>query len=284
MATGYKIVDVVIPGGTGGGGGEGTSNYNDLSNKPKINDVTLSGNKTLAQLGAIAEPAQDGTNGQVLTTDGNGGRSWTTVQGGGTTYTAGEGISIDNDEIGVDFNTVASITRVNELSGNVTELERAVGGKINAPSDAGTAGQVLTLDDDLNPVWDDVQGGGGTSDYDELSNKPSINSVTLSGNKTSSDLGLADKTVVATTQPAGGMLPDAVYNLGELSGTITFALAAAVSGNVNHYFWTFSTGATAPTVTWPNGITWQGGSAPTINASKHYEISILNNYGIALEV
>lgn len=33
-------------------------------------------------------------------------------------------------------------------------------------------------------------GGGGTSDYDALSNKPSINNVTLSGNKTASDLGL----------------------------------------------------------------------------------------------
>ena len=31
----------------------------------------------------IKEPATDGNNGQVLTTDGHGGRSWTTVQGGG---------------------------------------------------------------------------------------------------------------------------------------------------------------------------------------------------------
>lgn len=34
-----------------GGGGGGTSNYNQLSNKPKINGVELSGNKTLKQLG-----------------------------------------------------------------------------------------------------------------------------------------------------------------------------------------------------------------------------------------
>ena len=33
------------------GGGSGTSNYNDLSNKPKINNVTLTGNKTNQQLG-----------------------------------------------------------------------------------------------------------------------------------------------------------------------------------------------------------------------------------------
>ena len=35
----------------GGGGGGGTTNYNELSNKPSINGVTLSGNKTLSELG-----------------------------------------------------------------------------------------------------------------------------------------------------------------------------------------------------------------------------------------
>ena len=34
----------------------------------------------------------------------------------------------------------------------------------------------------------DGQGGGGSSDYSDLSNKPSINGVTLSGNKTTGDL------------------------------------------------------------------------------------------------
>ena len=37
-------------------------------------------------------------------------------------------------------------------------------------------------------------GGGGTSDYDDLENKPSINNVTLSGNKTLSELGAASAT------------------------------------------------------------------------------------------
>lgn len=34
-------------------------------------------------------------------------------------------------------------------------------------------------------------GGGGTSDYTDLTNKPSINNVTLSGNKTTSDLNIS---------------------------------------------------------------------------------------------
>lgn len=42
-----------------GGGGGGTTNYNDLSNKPSINNVTLSGNKSLADLGIVI-PSIDG--------------------------------------------------------------------------------------------------------------------------------------------------------------------------------------------------------------------------------
>lgn len=36
----------------------------------------------------------------------------------------------------------------------------------------------------------EIQGGGGTSDYTDLENKPSINNVTLSGNKSLNDLGI----------------------------------------------------------------------------------------------
>ena len=35
-------------------------------------------------------------------------------------------------------------------------------------------------------------GGGGTTDYNELENKPSINGNTLIGDQTSQDLGLAE--------------------------------------------------------------------------------------------
>lgn len=43
----------------GGGGGSGTSNYNELSNKPSINNVTLTGNKTASALGLQPEIAGD---------------------------------------------------------------------------------------------------------------------------------------------------------------------------------------------------------------------------------
>ena len=43
----------------GGGGGSGTSNYNELSNKPSINNVTLTGNKTASALGLQPEITGD---------------------------------------------------------------------------------------------------------------------------------------------------------------------------------------------------------------------------------
>ena len=43
-------------------------------------------------------------------------------------------------------------------------------------------------------------GGGGTSDYTQLSNKPQINSHELSGNKTSSDLGLQSEVLGSWTE------------------------------------------------------------------------------------
>lgn len=51
-----------------------------------------------------------------------------------------------------------------------------------------------------------IRGGGGTSDYDALTNKPSITGVTLSGNKTAAELGFpssaADVGAVAVAQGA----------------------------------------------------------------------------------
>ena len=90
--------------------------------------------------------------------------------------------------------------------------------------------------------------------------------------------------VVETSQPQGGFLPDVIYKLGTIAGSVTFALAAAESGNANHYFIMFETGSTAPTITWPSGLTWAAGGAPTIAASKHYEISIMDGIAAYLEV
>ena len=91
---------------------------------------------------------------------------------------------------------------------------------------------------------------------------------------------------VVSSQPAGGFAPNILYDLGTITGTVTFTMASPSDATIiNHYYWTFETSSTAPTITWPTGITsWNGGSAPTIAASKHYEISVLDGVGCYLEV
>ena len=60
-----------VPQQTGGSGG--TSNYNDLSNKPQLNGVTLEGNNTLDQVGVLARNQGASNSGKYLSvgSDGN---------------------------------------------------------------------------------------------------------------------------------------------------------------------------------------------------------------------
>ena len=90
---------------------------------------------------------------------------------------------------------------------------------------------------------------------------------------------------VGSSQPAGGMLPNVFYDLGTLSGDTTFAFATASDNTIeNEWMFEFTTPSTAPTITWPNAITgWAGGTAPTINASKTYQVSVLNGLGVIVE-
>ena len=104
-----------------------TESYNDLTNKPQINSVTLTGNKSLSDLGIAAASSfavGSSDNGKVLT----------------AIYEEGQG----------------------------------------------------------SYAWVTPSGGGGTTDYTLLENKPQINSVTLTGNKSLSDLGIAAASDIPT--------------------------------------------------------------------------------------
>lgn len=70
-------------------------------------------------------------------------------------------------------------------------------------------------------------GGGGTTDYDDLINKPSIGGVTLTGNKTLAELGYVDE-IVPITQDAYNALEIA----GEIDPNTTYFIIDAESGPV----------------------------------------------------
>ena len=84
----------------------------------------------------------------------------------------------------------------------VSSLKGADG--VGVPA-GGTTGQVLKKASgaDYDTEWaDESGGGGGTSDYSDLTNKPQINSVTLSGNKSLADLGIAAASDIPTVPSA----------------------------------------------------------------------------------
>lgn len=86
---------------------------------------------------------------------------------------------------------------VDALGENATLIDTALTGK----QDTLTAGTGITISN--NVISATGGGGGGTTDYTDLTNKPQINSVTLSGNKSFSDLGIPEITYSTTDLTAG---------------------------------------------------------------------------------
>ena len=151
---------------SGGGSGTGTSDYNDLTNKPQINGVSLNGNKTLDQLG---------------------------IQAKGNYLTSIPDVYVTESELG---------TKVDKNQGTLNS------GKYLA---VGTDGNVELVDAPSG-------GGGGTSNYNSLTNRPQINGVTLTGNKTAADLNL---------QAAGDYLTSVPKATSAVYGGIKAATATA---------------------------------------------------------
>ena len=89
------------------------------------------------------------------------------------------------------------------------------------------AGDNVTIDQTGNTLTINSTGGGsgGTSDYTELTNKPKINNVELSGNKTTSDLGIVIPDV-------SNFITKDVNNLTYYTKTSDLS-AVATSGNYN---------------------------------------------------
>lgn len=77
--------------------------------------------------------------------------------------------------------------------------------------------------------------------------------------------------------------PNKVYIFQSRTNNLTLTLGTPTSGIVNEYHMFIYTGSTAPAITFPNGISWVG-FAPNIEANKKYEVSILNNIAIKINV
>lgn len=184
-----------------------------------------------------------------------------------------------------------------------------------------TGGHRVTITDKDHPqgqsfdVMDGQGGGGGTSDYTQLTNKPSINNVTLSGNNTAADLGLATPSDIPTTAgdiefddtqtypsgTVGAEISDAKNAISQKEDALSIVQKASSDVAITleeDKFYIFPT-MTELTVTCPltglYGFRFTSGTTPTVflmsgitmpdswngtEAGKTYDMTILN--GLAL--
>ena len=96
---------------------------------------------------------------------------------------------------------------------------------------------------------------------------------------------IALKTAIVTETEGNAsyaISPNVLTKLGTLASSVTLSLdiSKEESGVTNIYDIIFTTPTNAPSITWPEGISWIGGSAPTIAGGKTYEVSIMNNLAI----
>ena len=118
-------------------------------------------------------------------------------------------------------------------------------------------------------------GGGGSSSYADLSNKPSINSVTLSGNKTSADLNLVSAPTVLTDETSTSMAlaGNTIYKWTSAITSLSFASVEVSDLETVLYFTTGGTISFSDS----SSLKWGGdGSAPSLEANTIYCISIRN--------
>lgn len=139
-----QVGNVMTISSTGGGGG--STNYNDLSNKPSINNVTLSGNKSLSDLGI--QPSGN----YVTNTD------YATTTTGGVVKIGGYGSNVTNEGV-LTGNTYpySSYPNVNNNAFiSKGTLENVITGK-----DLTTKAYVDSLVGDIQTLLDTLDVGSG---------------------------------------------------------------------------------------------------------------------------
>jgi hypothetical protein len=131
-----------------------------------------------------------------------------------------------------------------------------------------------------------INDNGFITSYTETD--PTVPTWAKAANKptyTAAEVGAEPAVTEVTVSTAGAVTqaidPGKLYHFTGALSALTLTLNAAATGQIAQYHFDFDSGSTPPTVTLPNGVTMQGGTFSP-EASKHYEVDILNNYGVAM--
>ncbi len=274
--------NIVIEGGSGGG--SGTSNYEALTNKPSINSVELTGNKSLDTLGIQAKltsgtnikSLSDGTNTSSLL--GSGSITFKTVNN--SSIIGSGNISISG---GTSYSTLSSSSNT-----NTSYVVKGAGSNTS-----------YYLRGDGN--WAAVSGGGGTS-YDTLSSSSNTNTsyvVKGAGSNTSYYLRgdgnwaavsggsgvVTTYTEISSTTPSISIDGKNYYKCTNPVTSLTLTIPATQTYQYDDCTIEFTTDSTFANanVTYPNGLRFSP-LKPYFSASKSYLVSIVNNILVVGEI
>lgn len=196
-------------------GAGGTSSYSALSDKPQINNITLAGNKSLSDLGiqpagnylTSVPKATSSVYGGIKASE-KGAEDTVEVKQDNSsgklfvpTYPSLSGYALLNAPTFSNPKTNAPASSSNDTSIPNTQWVRTLVDDKLIPV-GGLAGQALVKKSgsDYDVEWATISGGsGGTTNYNALSNRPSINDVTLEGSMTAADLGIYSVPTGGTT-------------------------------------------------------------------------------------
>jgi hypothetical protein len=139
--------------------------------------------------------------------------SWNAIAGGGSW----SGVKMDWTPSFTPVDASMSDSSVNAVQNKVIKkyVDDSVGDKVDKVSGKGLSTNDYTTEEktklgglvDIQSIGDGLSldngelsatGGGGTEDYEDLENQPSINNITLVGNKSLSDLGIAAESDIPT--------------------------------------------------------------------------------------
>lgn len=220
------------------GGGGGTSDYTDLTNKPQINGVTLSGNKSASDLslGTYSKPS--------------GGIPKTDLESAVQTSLGKADTALQQHQSLAAYRTASDQDLIDQQ----------------------IAGAIPTKTSDLQ------------NDSGFLTQHQSLSAYRTASDQDTIDAGKADKVTEVTNSSAGDVVatldPGKIYHFTGAISSLTLTLGTPGSGQLAQYHLDFDSGSTAATIS-ISGVTWPGGSF-TPEASTHYEVDVLNGYGIYL--
>ena len=130
------------------------------------------------------------------------------------------------------------------------------------------------LDADLTSVANAIRTKGGTSGALSFPNG------FISAVEAIETAQWTEQTVSTAGAVTQALDPYVIYHFTGALTALTITLNTPASGQIAHYHFDFDCGSTAPTVTIPSTVTMPDSNS--FEASTHYEVDILNNYGAVL--